>query len=123
MKEMKFFEDELRKYLKGIGNRIVYVGNSAYIFCGEERRIKVSFARGIVADTYDGLLLTALDKKTAELDKNHLDFSEVFSDGKHPCRIGYDSRSKVYKYEFYIPYDWNYLSMTSQIDEYIEVFE
>ena len=120
---MKFFEEELRKYLKGIDNRIVYVGNSAYIFCGDERRIKVSFARGVVADTYDGLLLTALDKKTAELDKNHLYFSDVFSDGKYPCRIGYDSRSKVYKYEFYIPYDFNYLNMTSQIAKYNAVFE
>lgn len=120
---MKFFEEELRKYLKGIDNRIVYVGNSAYIFCGDERRIKVSFARGVVADTYDGLLLTALNKKTSELDKNYLGFSEVFSNGEHPCRIGYDSRNKFYKYEFYNRHDWDYLNMTSQIAKYIAVFE
>lgn len=82
---MNFFEQQLRVIL---GNQYafksskpVFAGRAAFIRLSDGRRARVEFAKGIMANCYEKLLVTVINVKDGAIDRLSLEFKD-YSDRK-----------------------------------------
>ena len=128
---MTLFEKELRNILEGVDYKVSYVGDAAYIFIGDNR-VKVRFVTTGIHEQYDALLLIALNKNTAEIDRNVRDLCDVI--GTKPSsnpnfkatgikpHIWRDMNGK-YEWYGYVPTAEDYSKLRKYVLEYVGVFE
>lgn len=128
---MTFFEQELQKIFgKGMGlSDLRIVGNACYGRLSGDIRMKANFATGRVADQYEMLKITVLNRNEGPIDSMALHFSDLwgrkkvnnpnFRDGIYPYiwKDGRDAEWYVYK-----PNEADYRQLSRAASEYLDVF-
>ena len=74
---MTFYEQELRKIIGEQYPDATYVGRACYVRLSDMNRAKIQFATGIVANQYNALQLTILNRSEGQVDTLRLRFSEL----------------------------------------------
>ena len=130
---MTFYEQELRKI---VGERYpdatdaTYVGRACYVRLRDMNRAKIQFVAGIVANQYNALQLTILNRGEGQVDALRLRFSDLlgtkmtsnpnFRNGVEPHI--WDDYGKVSWY-VYIPTRQDYEVLSDAVSDYLEVFQ
>lgn len=129
---MNVFEMELKKILSQSKEaaQTTYVGRAAYIQVAPELRAKLEFISLNMANQYNALELTVLNRIDGAVDINILRFGDLlgkkmvsnpnFSDGVVPHL--WDSYGKVSWY-VYKPTQADYRTLAGVVDEYLQVFQ
>lgn len=128
---MSFLEQELRKILGYCSQceNPKYVGYTGYIRVNSDIRMRVEFNRPMVS-TYDGLVLSMINRKEGVVDSKTLLFSDVwgikpvdnpnFPEGVFPHIWEYRQRTDWYAYK---PTRKDYRKLAETVDSYVELFQ
>lgn len=128
---MSHFERELRKILAQSKEavRISYVGRAAYIQLDPELRVKLEFVSLHIADQYNALKLTILNRTDGKVDVNILRFEDLlgkkkvsnpnFSDGIAPHIWDNYGKAAWYVYQ---PTQADYKTLAAAVDAYLQIF-
>ena len=129
---MTFFERELKK-LFGTGANFSeprFVGNCCYGRLTDQIRVKINFQTGMVADHYDRLKVTLLNRNEGMIDSMVVKFRDVwglknttnpnFRDGVNPHIWSYGKETSWYVYQ---PGKEDYKVLSEAIKTYLEVFQ
>ena len=120
---MTFLEQELKKMVgkEPAFTEQRYVGNACYGRLTDNIRVKVNFQTGGIADHYDRLKVTLLNRNEGIIDSMVLTFQDVlgikktsnpnFRDGVNPHIWSYGRETKWYK------------KMSEAVNTYLEVFK
>ena len=73
---MTFYEQELRKIVGERYPDATYVGRSCYVRLSDMNRAKIQFVTGIVANQYNALQLTILNRGEGQVDALRLRFKQ-----------------------------------------------
>ena len=121
---MNYFQQELRKIVAPIDPDATYVGRACFVRLGEQNRAKLQFVTRGIADQYEGLKMTVLNRREGEIDNTLLRFSELFEcrgmeRGFHPsiCDYGRGPQWNLYK-----PTQTDYAALREAVNDYLEVF-
>lgn len=124
------FEQELRKIVSPNYPDATYVGRACYVRLSERNRAKVQFISTHIADKYDALRLTILNRDEGTVDNLVLRFSDLlgkkhtsnpyFSDGVDPYL--WDNYGKVVWY-VYQPSSRDYQELSDAVGSYLEIFQ
>lgn len=124
------FEQELRKIVSPNYPDATYVGRACYVRLSERNRAKVQFISTHIADKYDALRLTILNRDEGTVDNLVLRFSDLlgkkhtsnpnFRDGVIPHL--WDDCGKVAWY-VYQPISRDYQELSDAVGSYLEVFQ
>ena len=127
---MTFYEQELRKIIGERYPDAAYVGRACYVRLSDMNRAKIQFVAGIVANQYNALKLTVLNRTEGAVDVNILRFGDLlgkkkvsnpnFSDGVLPHL--WDDYGKIGWY-VYQPTQADYRMLAGAVDEYLQVFQ
>ena len=129
---MNAFEMELKKILSQSKEaaHTTYVGRAAYIQVAPELRAKLEFVSLNIANQYNALKLTVLNRIDGAVDINILRFGDLlgkkmvsnpnFSDGVIPHL--WDDYGKVSWY-VYQPEQADYKLLAGVVDEYLQIFQ
>lgn len=129
---MNAFEMELKKTLSQSKEaaHTTYVGRAAYIQVAPELRAKLEFVSLNIANQYNALKLTVLNRIDGAVDINILRFGDLlgkkmvsnpnFSDGVIPHL--WDDYGKVSWY-VYQPEQADYKLLAGVVDEYLQIFQ
>ena len=74
---MTFYEQELRKIVGERYPDATYVGRACYVRLSNMNRAKIQFVTGIVANQYNALQLTILNRSEGQVDTLRLRFSDL----------------------------------------------
>ena len=74
---MTFYEQELRKIIGEQYPDATYVGRACYVRLSDMNRAKIQFATGIVANQYNALQMTILNRSEGQVDTLRLRFSDL----------------------------------------------
>ena len=74
---MTFYEQELRKIVGERYPDATYVGRACYVRLSDMNRAKIQFVTGIVANQYNALQLTILNRSEGQVDTLRLRFSDL----------------------------------------------
>ena len=74
---MTFYEQELRKIVGERYPDATYVGRACYVRLSDMNRAKIQFVAGIVANQYNALQLTILNRGEGQVDALRLRFSDL----------------------------------------------
>lgn len=127
---MNFFTKELKKFVGPSHPGATYSGRACYIRLDESNRAKLEFVTHGLADHYEALRITILNRQDGMVDQNTMLFRELI-DVK-------GARDKCFHRE--IPYVWtplhdetewysyqptaaDYRTIGTAVDEYLEVFQ
>lgn len=118
---MTFFENELKKMF---GNNsaltdIRYVGNALVGRLTEDTIAKITFPGSIHHGHYPSLLITVINPKSGEVDRQTLNFSDVFGQPKGVCV--YDNDREVY-WRGFTPGSKEYKAINCAAEQYLEMF-
>lgn len=118
---MTFFENELKKMF---GNNsaltdIRYVGNALVGRLTEDTIAKIKFITGSQYGYYPSLLITVLNPKSGEVDRQTLKFSDVF--GQPKGVYVYDNDREAYWCGFK-PGSQDYKKINCAAEQYLEMF-
>ncbi|WP_242990555.1 hypothetical protein [Clostridium sp. AF28-12] len=129
---MTFFERELKKMF-GTGASFSeprFVGNCCYGRLTDQIRVKINFQTGMVADHYDRLKVTLLNRNEGMIDSMVVKFRDVwglknttnpnFRDGVNPHIWSYGKETSWYVYQ---PGKEDYKVLSEAIKTYLEVFQ
>ena len=129
---MTFFERELKKMF-GTGASFSeprFVGNCCYGRLTDQIRVKINFQTGMVADHYDRLKVTLLNRNEGTIDSMVVKFGDVwglkkttnpnFRDGVTPHIWSYGKATSWYVYQ---PGKEDYKVLSEAIKTYLEVFQ
>ena len=129
---MTFFERELKK-LFGTGANFSeprFVGNCCYGRLTDQIRVKINFQTGMVADHYDRLKVTLLNRNEGMIDSMVVKFGDVwglkkttnpnFRDGVNPHIWSYGKEIGWYVYQ---PGKEDYKVLSEAIKTYLQVFQ
>ena len=128
---MTYLEQELQKIFgKDMGlSDIRIVGNACYGRLSGDIRMKAAFATGRVADQYEMLKVTLLNRQEGPIDSMALHFSDLwgirmvnnpnFRNGVSPhiWKDGRDVKWYVYK-----PTEADYRQLSGAVSDYLDVF-
>lgn len=129
---MTFFEQELQKIFgKGMGlSDIRIVGNACYGRLSEDIRMKAYFDTGRVADQYEMLKITMLNRHEGAIDSVALHFSDLwgrkkvnnpnFREGIYPYMWRDGRKAEWYVYK---PNEDDYGKLTRAVSDYLDVFQ
>lgn len=129
---MTFLEQELKKMVgkEPAFTEQRYVGNACYGRLTDNIRVKVNFQTGGIADHYDRLKVTLLNRNEGIIDSMVLTFQDVlgikkisnpnFLDGVKPHIWSYGRETKWYVYQ---PGEADYKKMSEEVNTYLEVFK
>ena len=129
---MTFLEQELKKMVgkEPAFTEQRYVGNACYGRLTDNIRVKVNFQTGGIADHYDRLKVTLLNRNEGIIDSMVLTFQDVlgikkttnpnFRDGVNPHIWSYGRETKWYVYQ---PGEADYKKMSEAVNTYLEVFK
>lgn len=128
---MNHFEQELRKILAQSKEAVctTYVGRAAYIQLDPELRAKLEFLSLHIANQYNALTLTILNRTDGKVDINVLRFEDLlgkkkvsnpnFSDGISPHIWDNCGKAAWYVYQ---PTQADYKTLAAAVDEYLQIF-
>ena len=129
---MTFFERELKKMF-GTGASFSeprFVGNCCYGRLTDQIRVKINFQTGMVADHYDRLKVTLLNRNEGTIDSMVVKFGDVlglkkttnpnFRDGVNPHIWSYGKESGWYVYQ---PGKEDYKVLSEAVKTYLQVFQ
>lgn len=128
---MTFFEKELQKIFgKDMGlSDIRIVGNACYGRLSGDIRMKAAFATGRVADQYEMLKITMLNRREGPIDSVALHFSDLwgrkkvnnpnFRDGICPHIWKDGGKTEWYAYK---PDEADYRKLSGAVSGYLDVF-
>lgn len=129
---MTFFERELKK-LFGTGANFSdprFVGNCCYGRLTDQIRVKIHFQTGMVADHYDRLKVTLLNRNEGTIDSMVVKFGDVwglkkttnpnFRDGVNLHIWSYGKETGWYVYQ---PGKEDYKVLSEAVKTYLEVFQ
>lgn len=128
---MTFFEQELKKIFgKDMGlSDIRIVGNACYGRLSGDIRMKAAFATGRVADQYEMLKVTMLNRREGPIDSVALHFSDLwgrkkvdnpnFRDGICPHMWKDGGKTEWYAYK---PDEADYRQLSGAVSGYLDVF-
>ena len=129
---MTFFERELKKMF-GTGASFSeprFVGNCCYGRLTDQIRVKINFQTGMVADHYDRLKVTLLNRNEGTIDSMVVKFGDVwglkkttnpnFRDGVNPHIWSYGKEIGWYVYQ---PGKEDYKVLSEAIKTYLQVFQ
>lgn len=129
---MTRYEQELRKLFDGSGlmDRPQYSGRVCVGELGKDLRVRAEFFSAHVADQYDAIRLTVLNRKEGVVDRTLLQFKDVW--GKKPVPSNPNFRSGVmpHLWDDHGDVDWyvyhpsaaDYDSLRQSIGQYLSVF-
>lgn len=129
---MTFLEQELKKMVgkEPAFTEQRYVGNACYGRLTDNIRVKVNFQTGGIADHYDRLKVTLLNRNEGIIDSMVLTFQDVlgikktsnpnFRDGVNPHIWSYGRETKWYVYQLG---EADYKKMSEAVNTYLEVFK
>lgn len=127
---MNFFEQELRKIVAPKYPDATYVGRACYVRLSEMNRAKIEFITGMVANQYNALRLTILNRSEGQVDILLLKLSDIlgkkqtnnpnFRDGVSPHI--WDDYGKAEWYVYH-PNSRDYQQLTDAVSDYLEVFQ
>ena len=129
---MTFLEQELKKMVgkEPAFTEQRYVGNACYGRLTDNIRVKVNFQTGGIADHYDRLKVTLLNRNEGIIDSMVLTFQDVlgikktsnpnFRDGVNPHIGSYGRETKWYVYQ---SGEADYKKMSEAVNTYLEVFK
>ena len=127
---MTFFEQELRKIIGEQYPDATYVGRACYVRLSDNNRAKIQFVTGMVANQYNALQLTILNRNEGQVDVLRLRFTDLlgkkrtnnpnFCDGVDPHI--WDSSDGVHWY-VYQPTRQDYEILSDAVADYLEVFQ
>lgn len=128
---MTFFEKELQRIFgKDMGlSNIRIVGNACYGRLSQDIRVKANFATGRVADQYEMLKITVLNRREGPIDSVALHFSDLwgrkkvnnpnFRDGIHAYIWKNGGKPEWYVYQ---PTEADYRQLSESASDYLDVF-
>lgn len=127
---VNFLQKELKKIL-GItrfSQDAAYTGSCGYVRVDKDIRMRLEFSKSSTS-TYDGILMTMLNRKEGTIDTNVLKFKEIwgnkavsnpnFKEGIIPHI--WDNREK--EWYVYKPNQKDYQILADEISQYIELFQ
>ena len=118
---MTFFENELKKMFENNSalTDIRYVGNALVGRLTEDTIAKITFASSINHGHYPSLLITVINPKSGDVDRQTLNFSDVFGQpkGVYVC----DNDREVYWCGFK-PGSQEYKKINCAAEQYLEMF-
>lgn len=129
---MTFFEQELRKLLERgtILAEPKIVGNCCYGRLTDQIRAKIQFQTGLVADHYDRLKVTLINRNEGVIDSLTLKFQDVlgvkqttnpnFREGVSPHIWAYGRDVSWYVYQ---PTHEDYKKLSQAMNTYLELFQ
>lgn len=129
---MTTFEQELRKLFDhdAVCADTRFVGNTCYGRLNDDVRVKIRFLTGAIANQYDRLKVTLLNRREGEIDNLILRFRDVwgmkqtsnpnFREGVSPHL--WDDYGKVSWY-VYKPNQTDYKQLAETVKTYVEVFQ
>ena len=74
---MNFYEQELKKIVGDRYQDATYVGRACYVRLSDTNRAKIQFVTGIVANHYNALQLTILNRNEGQVDVLRLRFTDL----------------------------------------------
>ena len=127
---MTFYEQELRKIIGERYPDATYVGRACYVRLSDMNRAKIQFVTGIVANQYNALQMTILNRSEGQVDTLRLRFSDLlgtkatsnpnFRNGVDPHI--WDDYGKVDWYVYH-PTRQDYEKLSNAVSDYLEVFQ
>lgn len=122
---MNCFEKELKKIMNPICPEATYVGRACFVNLGIENKAKLQFVTGGVADQYEALKMTVLNRREGDIDNTLLRFSELFAcKGKSrtfcPSFCDYGNGPAWHLYD---PTQEDYAALRNSISRYLDVFQ
>ena len=129
---MTFFEQELKKLFADdtafMDKR--FIGNACYGRLDNNIRIKIRFTTCGVADQYEALKVTLLNRNEGEIDSMMLHFHDLwgikktgnpnFGEGISPHIWGYRDKTEWYVYQ---PNKDDYQKLADAVRAYVETFQ
>ena len=115
---MNFFEQELRKIAGPQYPDATYVGRACYVRLSDTNRAKIQFVTCGIADHYEALQLTILNRSNGEVDTLRLHFADL---------LGRSTHAGIYGgcFEWYdgCPSIGDYQKLTEAVGAYLDVFQ
>ena len=127
---MNFLRAELNEILARTQYReeAVYIGNCGYVRVNESVRMRLEFSRSSTT-TYDGIIMTMLNRKEGTIDTNALKFRDIwgrkavsnpnFKEGIIP-HIWENKEKEWYVYK---PNQKDYQILANEISQYVGLFQ
>ena len=127
---MNFLRAELNEILARTQYReeAVYIGNCGYVRVNESVRMRLEFSRSSTT-TYDGIIMTMLNRKEGTIDTNALKFGDIwgrkavsnpnFKEGIIP-HIWENKEKEWYVYK---PNQKDYQILANEISQYVGLFQ
>ena len=127
---MTFYEQELRKIIGEQYPDATYVGRVCYVRLSDMNRAKIQFVTGSVANQYNALQLTILNRSEGQVDTLRLRFSDLLgtkATSNPNFRNGVDSHiwDDYGKVDWYVyhPTRQDYEKLSNAVSDYLEVFQ
>ena len=127
---MTFYEKELRKIVEPNYPDATFVGRACYVRLNEMNRAKIQFITGGIANQYNALWVTILNRQEGDVDNLVLRFSDLlgikkvsnpnYRDGIMPHI--WDNHGDVGWYVYH-PTSQDYQKLYSAVNDYIELFQ
>lgn len=128
---MHFLQKELKKILDATQCRDdeAYIGTTGYVRINEDVRMRLEFTRSSTS-TYDGIVITMLNRKEGPIDTNVLKFKDIwgkksvsnpnFKEGIVPHIWEYREKTEWYVYK---PNQKDYQMLAEEINQYTSLFQ
>lgn len=127
---MTFYEQELRKIVGNVCPNTTFVGRACYVRLNDMNRAKIQFTTCGIAEHYEALQITILNRIDGQVDTLHLRFRDVlgmksvrnpnFPNGISPHAWTYNGKTEWYGYQ---PDSQDYQKLTDAVSDYLEVFQ
>ncbi len=119
---MTFFENELKKMFgnNSVMTDIRYVGNALLGRLTDDTIAKISFISINIHGQYESALIKIINPKSGEVDRQALNFREIFGLSKEDIYI-WNDYGKLSWYCFK-PSSQNYKAMNNAAEQYLEMF-
>ncbi|MDY3692557.1 MAG: hypothetical protein SO072_11410 [Dysosmobacter sp.] len=127
---MNFFEQELRKIVGTQYPSAAFVGRACYVRLNDMNRVKIRFIATEVANQYNALRLTILNRQEGEVDNLLLRFSDLLgkkmtSNPNFPGDITphiWDDNGKPSWYVYH-PSSQDYRTLSDAVSDYLQIFQ
>lgn len=120
---MTFFEQELRKIVSDKYPNASFVGRACYVRLDEMNRVKIQFVTMGIANHYEALRLTVLNRQEGDVDNLLIRFSDLLgsTNNKASPHI-WDDHGETDWY-CYHPTKQDYLALTDAVSDYPQIFQ
>lgn len=117
---MTFYEQELRKIIGEQYPDATYVGRVCYVRLSDMNRAKIQFVTGSVANQYNALQLTILNRSEGQVDTLRLRFSDLLGT---KATSNPNFRNGKVDWYVYHPTRQDYEKLSNAVSDYLEVFQ